>query len=147
MRKDAVYTVLLNATLFKGMKCSYAPQDQRYLRFSTFDRNGASTHFNLRVSVAFGYQAFSPDRSMLIGVFVYSLPMQGSPVNSWKRSTRISPKWLLDPRLMTISPLYFQSYFSFSLSFLRVLGPSPMCICLSIQKIWMSSRVIRYHVD
>jgi len=51
MRKDAVYTVLLNATLFKGMKCSYAPQDQRYLRFSTFDR-GATTHYNLRLANA-----------------------------------------------------------------------------------------------
>jgi len=52
MRKDAVYTVLLNATLFKGMKCSYAPQDQRYLRFSTFDRAGAPTHYNLRLANA-----------------------------------------------------------------------------------------------
>lgn len=57
MRKDAVYTVLLNATLFKGMKCSYAPQDQRYLRFSTFDRSGVPTHYNLRVSVAFDHLA------------------------------------------------------------------------------------------
>ncbi|KAF9648657.1 hypothetical protein BDM02DRAFT_3186979 [Thelephora ganbajun] len=52
MRKDAVYTVLLNTTLFKGMKCSYAPQDQRYLRFSTFDRAGAPTHYNLRLANA-----------------------------------------------------------------------------------------------
>ena len=55
MRKDAVYTVLLNATLFKGMKCSYAPQDQRYLRFSTFDWGGAPTHYNLRVSMALAF--------------------------------------------------------------------------------------------
>ena len=66
MRKDAVYTVLLNATLFKGMKCSYAPQDQRYLRFSTFDRVGTPTHYNLRVSMAFGYRILSSDRSVLI---------------------------------------------------------------------------------
>jgi len=52
MRKDAVYTVLLNATLFKGMKCSYAPQDQRYLRFSTFDQTGSPTHYNLRLANA-----------------------------------------------------------------------------------------------
>lgn len=49
MRKDAVYTVLLNATLFKGMSCSFAPQDQRYLKFSTFE-DGSLTHYNLRVS-------------------------------------------------------------------------------------------------
>jgi len=52
MRKDAVYTVLLNTVLFKGMKCSYAPQDQRYLRFSTFGRDGAPTHYNLRLANA-----------------------------------------------------------------------------------------------
>jgi len=52
MRKDAVYTVLLNATLFRGMKCSYAPQDQRYLRFSTFDQTGSPTHYNLRLANA-----------------------------------------------------------------------------------------------
>ncbi|CAL1714112.1 unnamed protein product [Somion occarium] len=50
MRKEAVYTVLLNATLFKGMKCFLA-QDPRYLRFSVFE-NGATTHYNLRVSNA-----------------------------------------------------------------------------------------------
>lgn len=47
MRKEAVYTVLLNAPLFKGMRCSLA-QDPRYLRFSVFE-NGATTHYNLRV--------------------------------------------------------------------------------------------------
>jgi len=60
MRKDAVYTVLLNATLFNGMKCSYAPQDQRYLRFSTFDRAGVPTHYNLRVSVALASGPYHP---------------------------------------------------------------------------------------
>lgn len=55
MRKDAVYTVLLNTVLFKGMKCSYAPQDQRYLRFSTFGRDGAPTHYNLRVSASISH--------------------------------------------------------------------------------------------
>ncbi len=48
MRKEAVHTLLLNAILFKGMKCSLA-QDPRYLRFSVFE-NGAATHYNLRVS-------------------------------------------------------------------------------------------------
>ncbi|KAI0690885.1 hypothetical protein C8T65DRAFT_671143 [Cerioporus squamosus] len=50
MRKEAVYTVLLNATLFKGMRCFLA-QDPRYLRFSVFE-SGALTHYNLRVSNA-----------------------------------------------------------------------------------------------
>ena len=66
MRKDAVYTVLLNTTLFKGMKCSYAPQDQRYLRFSTFDRIGTLTHYNLRVGMAF---ALFLGRSVLIDIY------------------------------------------------------------------------------
>ena len=56
MRKDAVYTVLLNAALFKGMKCSYAPQDKRHLRFSTINRAGAPTHYNLKVSVTFSFR-------------------------------------------------------------------------------------------
>ncbi|TFK82939.1 hypothetical protein K466DRAFT_590131 [Polyporus arcularius HHB13444] len=50
MRKEAVYTVLLNATLFKGMRCFLA-QDPRYLRFSVFE-GGVLTHYNLRVSNA-----------------------------------------------------------------------------------------------
>lgn len=50
MRKEAVYAVLLNATLFKGMRCFLA-QDPRYIRFSMFEA-GAATHYNLRVSNA-----------------------------------------------------------------------------------------------
>ncbi|THG98472.1 hypothetical protein EW026_g3719 [Hermanssonia centrifuga] len=50
MRKEAVYTVLLNAALFKGMKCSLA-QDPRYIRFSLLE-SGSTTHYNLRVSNA-----------------------------------------------------------------------------------------------
>lgn len=48
MRKEAVHTLLLNAVLFKGMKCNLA-LDPRYIRFSVFE-NGAATHYNLRVS-------------------------------------------------------------------------------------------------
>lgn len=48
MRKEAVYTVLLNVTLFPGMLCMLAPQDPRYLRFSAIE-NGSTTHYNLRV--------------------------------------------------------------------------------------------------
>ncbi|KAH7922613.1 hypothetical protein BV22DRAFT_1131270 [Leucogyrophana mollusca] len=50
MRKEAVYTVLLNVTLFPGMKCFLA-QDPRYIRFSVIE-NGGTTHYNLRVSNA-----------------------------------------------------------------------------------------------
>lgn len=47
MRKEAVYTLLLNVTLFNGMRCSLA-QDPRYLRFSVFE-SGTATHYNLKV--------------------------------------------------------------------------------------------------
>ncbi|KAJ3518912.1 hypothetical protein NM688_g9376 [Phlebia brevispora] len=50
MRKEAVYTVLLNVSLFKGMKCFLA-QDPRYLRFSVLE-HGNAIHYNLRVSNA-----------------------------------------------------------------------------------------------
>jgi len=50
MRKDAVYAVLLNVTLFCGMSCSIA-QDPRYLRFSVLTPSG-TTHYNLRVGSA-----------------------------------------------------------------------------------------------
>lgn len=47
MRKEAVLSLLLNAPLFKGMRCTLA-QDPRYLRFSCFE-DGSITHYNLRV--------------------------------------------------------------------------------------------------
>jgi len=50
MRKDAVYTLLLNVTLFHGMRCSLA-QDPRYLRFSVIE-NGVTTTYNLKVANA-----------------------------------------------------------------------------------------------
>ncbi|KAF8202406.1 hypothetical protein BJ912DRAFT_944731 [Pholiota molesta] len=50
MRKDAVYTLLLNVTLFPGMRCSLA-QDPRYIRFSAIE-NGVTTTYNLKVSNA-----------------------------------------------------------------------------------------------
>ncbi|KAH9939073.1 uncharacterized protein BXZ73DRAFT_44063 [Epithele typhae] len=50
MRKEAVHNVLLNATLFKGMRCVLA-QDPRYIRFGVFEA-GVATHYNLRVSSA-----------------------------------------------------------------------------------------------
>ena len=48
MRKDAVYTLLLNVTLFPGMRCTLA-QDPRYLRFTAIE-NGVVTTYNLKVS-------------------------------------------------------------------------------------------------
>ncbi|KAF5376351.1 hypothetical protein D9757_008644 [Collybiopsis confluens] len=49
MRKEAVYTLLLNVTLFSGMKCSLA-QDPRYLRFSVIEGAQVTTHYNLRLA-------------------------------------------------------------------------------------------------
>ncbi|KAH6915775.1 hypothetical protein BKA70DRAFT_469841 [Coprinopsis sp. MPI-PUGE-AT-0042] len=50
MRKDAVYTLLLNVTLFPGMRCVLA-QDPRYIRFSIIE-DGKTVHYNLRVASA-----------------------------------------------------------------------------------------------
>lgn len=47
MRKEAVLSLLLNITLFKGMHIALA-QDPRYLRFSAIE-DGQATHYNLRV--------------------------------------------------------------------------------------------------
>ena len=49
MRKEAVYTLLLNVPLFKGMRVTLA-QDPRYLRFSCIE-SGATSHYNLRVRI------------------------------------------------------------------------------------------------
>jgi Ran-binding protein 3 len=48
MRKDAVHTLLLNITLFPGMRFTLA-QDPRYLRFTAIE-NGVATTYNLKVS-------------------------------------------------------------------------------------------------
>lgn len=58
MRKDAVYAVLLNVTLFRGMSCSIA-QDPRYLRFSVLTPSG-TMHYNLRVRFFLSLEAQSP---------------------------------------------------------------------------------------
>jgi len=50
MRKEGVYTVILNAMLFRGMRC-FLSSDPRYIRFSTIEDRSA-THYNLRVSTA-----------------------------------------------------------------------------------------------
>jgi len=50
MRKEAVYAVMLNVTLFHGMQCVIA-QDPRYLRLSVLE-SGSTTHYNLRVRFA-----------------------------------------------------------------------------------------------
>ncbi|KAJ3781646.1 hypothetical protein GGU10DRAFT_390466 [Lentinula aff. detonsa] len=51
MRKEAVYTLLLNVTLFTGMKCTLA-QDPRYVRFSVIENGQQTTHYNLRLANA-----------------------------------------------------------------------------------------------
>ncbi|TDL23696.1 hypothetical protein BD410DRAFT_786955 [Rickenella mellea] len=51
MRKEAVFNLLLNATLFKGMKCSLA-QDPRYVRFSVIESGTTTSHYNLRLANA-----------------------------------------------------------------------------------------------
>lgn len=53
MRKEAVLSLLLNAPLFKGMRCSIA-QDPRFVRFSVIE-GAAAVHYNLRVSYAIWY--------------------------------------------------------------------------------------------
>lgn len=58
MRKDAVYAVLLNVTLFRGMSCSIA-QDPRYLRFSVLAPSG-TMHYNLRVRFLLSLEARYP---------------------------------------------------------------------------------------
>jgi Ran-binding protein 3 len=58
MRKEAVYAVLLNVTLFRGMSCSIA-QDPRYLRFSVLTPSG-TMHYNLRVRFLLSPEAQSP---------------------------------------------------------------------------------------
>ncbi|KAJ8079631.1 hypothetical protein PM082_011218 [Marasmius tenuissimus] len=50
MRKEAVYSILLNVTLFPGMRCTLA-QDPRYIRFSAIEA-GTTTHYNLRLANA-----------------------------------------------------------------------------------------------
>jgi len=50
MRKEAVYTLLLNVTLFPGMRCTLA-QDPRFVRFSVIEA-GPTTHYNLKLATA-----------------------------------------------------------------------------------------------
>ena len=119
MRKEAVYTVLLNAALFKGMKCSYAPQDHRYLRFSAIDGAGAPTHYNLKVSAIFSFGFFL--RQIGTDWCLRSLPAQGSLLNCWRRSPNISPKrpWVQRSTLIVTAmyiPTLFSALFSFFLA-------------------------------
>jgi len=50
MRKEAVFTVLLNVTLFYGMSV-FVAQDPRYIRLSVIE-DGMTAHYNLRVASA-----------------------------------------------------------------------------------------------
>lgn len=57
MRKEAVLSLLLNVSLFKGMRCTLA-QDPRYVRFGVIE-SGKPIHYNLRVSFSESLK-FSP---------------------------------------------------------------------------------------
>ena len=57
MRKEAVYALLLNVTLFKGMHCSL-DKDPRYVRFSAIEK-GSTMHYNLRVCSFSSYATFN----------------------------------------------------------------------------------------
>ena len=83
MRKDAVYTVILNVTLFGGMRCSLA-QDPRYLRVSAIE-NGVTTTYNIKV---FFY--FSPVGFILTVIYL-RFQMLGLREILWKKSTPIFP--------------------------------------------------------
>ena len=85
MRKEAVYTVLLNATLFKGMRC-FPAQDPRYIRFSVIEHN-VTTHYNLRVR---SHSAVLLSFLTLTGAR-FRCRMRRSPKSSSRRSTRTSP--------------------------------------------------------
>ncbi|TFK71679.1 hypothetical protein BDN72DRAFT_837399 [Pluteus cervinus] len=50
MRKDAVYTVILNVALFPGMHCS-AAQDPRFVRFAVFE-DSQTVHYGVKVANA-----------------------------------------------------------------------------------------------
>ncbi|KAF5319013.1 hypothetical protein D9611_012671 [Ephemerocybe angulata] len=64
MRKDAVYTLLLNFPLFAGMRCQLA-QDPRYVRFSVIE-GGKTVHYNIKVSNAKIAQEFLEGVNSLI---------------------------------------------------------------------------------
>lgn len=83
MRKDAVYTLLLNITLFPGMRCSLS-QDPRYLRFSAIE-NGVTTTYNLKVRV---FPCFLKN-SALTTSFARCLTRKLHPI-FWKKSMPIS---------------------------------------------------------
>jgi hypothetical protein len=85
MRKDAVYAVLLNVTLFRGMSCAIA-QDPRYLRFSVLAPSG-TIHYNLRVSSFSLLTAQSFKLNWACNEFLSSLTSLGGERTSSGRST------------------------------------------------------------
>ena len=86
MRKEAVYTVLLNAPRFKGMRFTLA-QDPRYLRFSVLE-NGVTTHYNFRVRLGLPFSDH-PLYGLLTSVCGCRCQTRGSQKNSLRRSTHI----------------------------------------------------------
>ena len=92
MRKEAVHSVLLNATLFKGMRCTLA-QDPRYLRFSVLEA-GTTSHYNLRVRLWF--TRFSPLHTLISTIsstcfFMSRCRVPKLQKSCWKRLICISP--------------------------------------------------------
>lgn len=86
MRKEAVYSLLLNVTLFHGMACSLA-QDPRYVRFSVFE-SGIPTHYNLRVRCL-------PILHCLVLTYRYRLRIRRLQKSCWKRSRTIYLRTIL----------------------------------------------------
>jgi len=142
MRKDAVYTLLLNITLFPGMRCSLS-QDPRYLRFSAIE-NGVTTTYNLKVRF---FPRFLRN-IVLITSFARFLMQKLHPI-FWKKSTPISPHKVtididskcLQMTLPKSSPMFLPYYtyiyfaFSFAIVFLLVLWPLASCITCSLLKV------------
>lgn len=85
MRKEAVYSLLLNVTLFKGMKCTIA-QDPRYVRFSTIE-SGTTVHYNIRVSMNITFYFL---QSLIFLLLRYPTPRLR--MNYWRRYILIPPQ-------------------------------------------------------
>ena len=107
MRKEAVYTLLLNVTLFHGMCCSLA-QDPRYLRFSVFE-DGTATHYNLKVSKR-GLGGFEESLKVFIDC---SSRVPKSRKSSWRRSTPIYLFFDI-AQLIRILLVFVESLFTFT---------------------------------
>lgn len=91
MRKEAVYTLLLNVTLFTGMRCTLA-QDPRFVRFSVIE-HGVTTHYNLKVKCRLFVH------SEVCTHTLFSLPLRKLQRIFWKKLMQIFP---LESSLMSM---------------------------------------------